>query len=356
MSDVSQFRVACMVGELMDGKIVTNLSVICSSQKINRWAKYKPVRYNFTGNRPADWWRAADGKCGLSIPTYQLSNLSGMMTAMQEGITWEYLPPTGGTESPYRLDDFDGYNPSAVFALSEPIIPGNVYRTQETLTVNADLHGANDSMLGIADIGDFSACYFAAIIREKGTNSYVWRTSASPLGQLSGISVDVPLTICRDGYQYEVYSFISSAKKTGDDDPAGVATPLPFRVGKFTYKSSTIQIYAYCYQPSYYSGLVNYRVVAKNIGSGTTNISMATCYFSLMNRSDDTAAYTDKQVITKQLRPGVETELLSGSYNLEWSPSYQGADRIGEDFYVRFASDNIYLTGTDGEIDVASPE
>ena len=33
----------------------TDLGTLCSCNKINMWAKYKPVPYNFTTNRPSEW-------------------------------------------------------------------------------------------------------------------------------------------------------------------------------------------------------------------------------------------------------------------------------------------------------------
>ena len=43
----------------------TSVGALCGgnasvAKKINMWAKYKPVRYNFAGeqNRPSEWWKA----------------------------------------------------------------------------------------------------------------------------------------------------------------------------------------------------------------------------------------------------------------------------------------------------------
>ena len=89
----------------------TDLGTLCSCNKINKWAKYKPVRYNFTYNRPSDWWKAGDNSCGFDLTSAKLSNSADYDGMINK--TWNYLQPRGGESEPFRLGDFCGYNPDA---------------------------------------------------------------------------------------------------------------------------------------------------------------------------------------------------------------------------------------------------
>lgn len=93
----------------------TNVSSLCTSDKVNKYSKYKPVRLNSTntsGN--SDWYKAQDGNCGFEIP---------LQTYPEESASkeWKYLKPRGiANNEPYRLGDFREYehnftNPFVVF-------------------------------------------------------------------------------------------------------------------------------------------------------------------------------------------------------------------------------------------------
>ena len=72
-----------------------DLGTLCSKgQYINKWSKYKPVRYNFTTSRPSNWWKASDGNCGLDVRGY--TTITQLVTDLRNDVTfWGYLPPTG---------------------------------------------------------------------------------------------------------------------------------------------------------------------------------------------------------------------------------------------------------------------
>ena len=94
-TQVSQWQVACTVGEVSNGKLVTNLSTLCTSDNINIWSRYKPLR--------------------ASASTLN-STLRETLTGFKINPTTLYLEwdkPTGGKSSPYRLSDFRGYKPDA---------------------------------------------------------------------------------------------------------------------------------------------------------------------------------------------------------------------------------------------------
>lgn len=356
-TQVSQYQVACAVGEVSNGKLVTNLSALCGSSKINKWAKYKPVRYNFTANRPTYWWKAVDGMCGLSIATYQVSQMSSVMTAIENGVTWEYLPPRGGTAEPYRLNDFAGYNTDAMFPLHEPVIPGTIYATSGTMQVNTDWEAnADDTVLNITDISDFSNYYFGALMKKVGTSSYVWMTSSSVISAGQAISVDLPLTWTTAGYSYNIYCFLCSAKKASaeESDPSGTVIPLPFPVKRFKIQTSAYQTYVYAQQTESGSSVVSYTASIKNTGSssGTFNTTVSVIF---TRRSDDTVVYADKRSVSFTLTAGQTYTIIdNATVDLAGKPGFTGANWLNQDFKVQFVSENDYLNYGEFDIDMAS--
>ena len=172
-TNVRMVDVICTVGEISGGKLVNNLAALCTSNKINMWAKYKPVAYNFTYDRPDNWWKAGDGYCGLVIPSIG-SDFSIIDTA-----EWGYTKPHGGSTSPYRIDDFAGYDPEA-----KPLVLSGYNGTVEANRADTGTFklypyygiGLSDGNLGYDDIvlggkalGD---CYVAVQIYYNGFSVY----------------------------------------------------------------------------------------------------------------------------------------------------------------------------------------
>lgn len=83
--------------EAYDGHNYINYFLLCTSIKINKWSKYKPIRDAGLGS---NWPEGDTGKYGLNLPT-----------------NWTYLKPRGGEpgglltgiDEPARLADFRGY-------------------------------------------------------------------------------------------------------------------------------------------------------------------------------------------------------------------------------------------------------
>lgn len=103
----------------------------CKSTAINKWAKYKPVRYpnidtiagwDRTNNRwgsGAIWWKANDGLCGFSTDVASEfgdpTNSSSFAYKLIHGqLGWTYNHPNGGSSAPYRSTDFACYYHDAI--------------------------------------------------------------------------------------------------------------------------------------------------------------------------------------------------------------------------------------------------
>ena len=117
-----------------------DVGVLCTAKDyINKWAKYKPVRYNAldtTGQLNSDtaktwndnvtkpWWRDNDGMCGLTVNIYK----TGATLVSGWNNNWLYNTPRGSSvtpNEPYRLIDFNryehdkDYNPVACYLMAQ---------------------------------------------------------------------------------------------------------------------------------------------------------------------------------------------------------------------------------------------
>lgn len=108
-TNVSEIDVACTIGEVVNGYIDTRLSTLCTSDKINPFSKWKPVRYNTHELTLANLQSV---NYGLTI--VQSTTVAGLIQAMDASLYgYTYNKPTGGLTDPYRIGDFRNYNPSA---------------------------------------------------------------------------------------------------------------------------------------------------------------------------------------------------------------------------------------------------
>lgn len=121
----------------------TDLAESCKSSAINMWAKYKPVRtpvmdtitgqWDSANNRwlsSAHWWKNTQagsatqggtptGSCGLHIEYFRdFGSIGSSQTfayKLANGLLgWTYEKPVGGSQSPYRLQDFAQYFHGAI--------------------------------------------------------------------------------------------------------------------------------------------------------------------------------------------------------------------------------------------------
>lgn len=86
------------------GESSNDLSVLCKSDKINKWSAYKP----FVDANPV---AGKSSTCGFSIPYTITPNIYFNKDAL-----WSYLKPSGGVNEPFRLGDFRQYDHNIKFA------------------------------------------------------------------------------------------------------------------------------------------------------------------------------------------------------------------------------------------------
>lgn len=103
------------------GETKSDLIGICQSEKINPWAKYKPVIRRNMIEATSDYWKADDGMCGFapSFETSSRAQLNNLFNA--DNRKWVYKPPQGGLNAPCRQGDFKNYNHNALNPFAEQL-------------------------------------------------------------------------------------------------------------------------------------------------------------------------------------------------------------------------------------------
>ena len=237
-----------------------DLATICRSGNINKWAKYKPVRtpvidtvtgqWNASTGRwlsSATWWKA-DGKCGLNIDTFNspgsMTNPSSFLYKLKNGLLpWEYLLPQGGSQSPYRQQDFARYWHDAVPAVGECSVKDGdivwVHRTGQATTLQIDYDAPADDDLNLT-LKDFTIgstplpqCYLGMLLwRDNG--NYLLVTTNQPMGTGNSVSIEVEIGYSDTGNWSMVPFICSSRIQQGGSIPeatylsASITTPIHF--------------------------------------------------------------------------------------------------------------------------------
>lgn len=154
---------------------------------INPWAKFKPVRSAILGDtgessaENQDYWKAADEKCGFTIPTNanpgaSPSSASGAWyKLLHSALMWTYNRPGGGiTSQPFRRNDFDGYNHNALPIFSDPQAQTVMVGYDGTLTFSYELNAGDSRSLAIGDIKvnstALSQWYFGILVYDTGSH------------------------------------------------------------------------------------------------------------------------------------------------------------------------------------------
>lgn len=166
------------------GELSTDVGTLCSSDKINKWSKWKPIRKEkIIGIDIADLESVDFGF------SYARSNDYVAVSASK----WVYLKPTGGATSPYRLGDFRNYNHAAIKLVHLPIFTEiNIFEKEShTITFTVPT-----SVLGQLQMSDFLAPlvnqYLAVVISAGITGTFVL-TSATKLSD-GGNTIVLDLT------------------------------------------------------------------------------------------------------------------------------------------------------------------
>jgi len=224
-----------------------NVGTLCKSTNINRWSKYKPVRYadvDPVRGTGAVWWKANDGNCGLNIPNYP--SMAAMFTALRNNVTmWDYLQPSGGSSQPFRIYDFGGYEHSAKPPLVPMVLNPKYYASLGNLGASLDLRVQSAYELAIGDIGvtyNLGSMYYGVAICKQGTAGYKYMTQTVNIATSQGGAIDVPIS--SELGKYEVVYFLASNPKAllSDPDKVNAFIPVPNAMQIVDIQSTPISV------------------------------------------------------------------------------------------------------------------
>ena len=108
---ITPWEIAQCIGDYRVTKFGRDIGLLCTSPKVNPMARYKPEDYD-TKTKLTEAQRKANGFGFGSKALYFTAGGSSIPHAV-----YQYVPPKGGSASPFRLLDFDGYYHKAVSPL-----------------------------------------------------------------------------------------------------------------------------------------------------------------------------------------------------------------------------------------------
>ena len=214
------------------GETSNDLAALCRSDKINMWAKYKPVELNkpFTSdefdfeNRKwrdnATWYRGADfegvGICGIKIA--HSSTLQSLTELYDKGQSnWSRVKVGSTFACPYRLSDFVGYKHAATAPFKRPFVTS---KTNENGSVFATMMIKNldtENELTMQEFGKLSEAYLGLALKDAAGRLVYFMTTDKPLKN-GGVNVEMQGIAFAPG-DYKAYLFLCSAVLTLNKPP-----------------------------------------------------------------------------------------------------------------------------------------
>ena len=214
------------------GETSNDLATLCRSDKINMWAKYKPVELNktFTSdefdfeNRKwrdnATWYRGADfegvGICGIKIA--HSSTLQSLTELYDKGQSnWSRVKVGSTFACPYRLSDFIGYKHAATAPFKRPFVTS---KTNENGSVFATMMIKNldtENELTMQEFGKLSETYLGLALKDVAGRLVYFMTTDKPLKN-GGVNVEMQGIAFAPG-DYKAYLFLCSAVLTLNKPP-----------------------------------------------------------------------------------------------------------------------------------------
>lgn len=209
------------------GRGTGDVGLLCSDQewynnalrrvnKINKWAKYKPLRSSKLGTL-TDAERVELNQ-GLTMTKY--TNPADLVSGYESD--YAYQPPRGKTtyNEWFRLLDFNGYNHYAEGPVSSFTCPSGEVTENQDLIVRLYLSPSNQMPDGNLIWSDFdpeddkpiSEYYFGVIIRTGTSSTYRVLTMSTMVGignPIQELALTLPANLFTLGSSYTVYPILS---------------------------------------------------------------------------------------------------------------------------------------------------
>lgn len=197
----------------------SDVGTLCKSTKINKWSKWKPIRFNkVTGITATDLHNA---NYGLTTPTFtSLTDLfDSYHTGSGHGADWGYNKPRGYVSEiiiePYRLGDFRNYLHTADPVTTNAAIDKTAYLSGTTAdrTVTGTFISAEstDYQIGFSDL-NMSYAYLGIAVFDNANTLVDYEINPTAGAKTVGIDVS--------GYTAGIYKgilFLSSSTSAVTD-------------------------------------------------------------------------------------------------------------------------------------------
>ena len=193
-----------------------DVGILCTSTKINRWSKWKPISAPFIISNKGWFPQGTLDKLAQKIKYgLKYSTINADWNDIHQ-INWNYDKPVGGTNSPYRLGDFRKYKHDAV-AIASMNIPEKLYTDSYSTIQLPSFLVSTDDILSIKSflesISDNYLDYYFGI----AVNEY-----AATFGKVSELNysfnIDLSVLGILDGTASKVSFFILKNAITGEED------------------------------------------------------------------------------------------------------------------------------------------
>ncbi len=204
---------------------------------INMWSRMKPVhilRTPFTTN-VSKWWLGSSQKCGVTFTAVSGPSLIPEQYTSDKKNSWDYEPPWGRENSPFRLSDFEGYYheahpPCGDFVISNPEVgEGGTLNcaTMQYVVPEGDML-LKPGSLSFAEIQNGATNlekWYLGVVVTDSNGKFLGRTTAENPG--SGSLVKYPVTALQRNVTYRAYPFLSEGKMIYGDYQQHQCVPLP---------------------------------------------------------------------------------------------------------------------------------
>lgn len=190
--------------------------------KINHWSKHKPLSMtvnfcqDFDSSRAdydADWWKGEDDFCGFKPKS--IASTTQLLTLVKGDLNgWEYVLPSGGANSPYRLGDFAGYDSDAQPMIQAFYVPAEVSIRQTTgISATAFIPTKNNRSITLSDlsaIGNYYPAVYMTLEGSSETRTAKGTSSLSSGGFNINIGVGTNTGLNRTG-NWTVYPYLADS-------------------------------------------------------------------------------------------------------------------------------------------------
>lgn len=292
-------------------------SLFKASSNINKWARYKPESYNALF-RISDHERYMNNY-GFDITYLSTGGIEDVFNRIKNGQAWSYVLPRGGRTSPYRINDFRGYNPKAAAPFDYHWISKSGETTKFPYSESWRVVVNSDSEIKMSDLSvfdDLHADYYMFIARKAvGSNyTYIASSMVSRIGDPSDVICNISFP--SEG-QWECVFCLG--QNTSDEIHSRTdLKPMPdgYFVFNLTKKAAWISVTYISPNPPY----VTYYSDSYMLNLGTT-------YFELSLRASDTSV----SIPLTELKFGFHMTLLDRyGYDVAMNEIFaeDGADKI----------------------------